>query len=518
IQQNNSKNCSTTLNKQQSSKSSYNYSSTNSLKGENTKLLPQITLGCQQDAVATPSQQTASPMNQSSQANDSRGITMSSTGQQVKTGIMPVNQPSKTQPNSEHSRIKFSITSNGMVNSPFHGKIEWNSTTETGAKLILREVKIPVGIGLSFNADNHIIQGTPVSAGEHKLKILYGFSRNNMTRPQELEGECTLIINPDPKTLWKQEPSDKSDPYWKKDEDSLTIQGDDGLMMVAVSKRGRSHSHVGSFRDDDFCLLDRKDTGWRILTVADGAGSAKKSRKGSLIASHKASEYVLNNLCSMETDQRFEQALAIWNSNKNKATELIKNELYKLFGHAAQTAVRAIEDESQTAGFLYKDYYTTLLMTIHKRFSGGHFVGAYWLGDGGIGLYRQGNEIQVLGKADSGEFAGQTRFLDKEMVSNAAEIWNRINFTIVPDFTALVVMTDGITDPYFETDANFENIIKWDQLWKQIEPNLNGINPEADMLSWLDFWSQGNHDDRTIAILCANKLSNISANMDVLHE
>ena len=93
------------------------------------------------------------------------------------------------------------------------------------------------------------------------------------------------------------------------------------------------------------------------------------------------------------------------------------------------------------------------------------------------------------------------------MVNNAKEIWDRINFAIVPDFTALAVMTDGITDPHFETDANLENVIKWDQFWKQIEPHLNSANPEADMLSWLDFWSPGNHDDRTIALLCANKLS-----------
>ncbi len=499
--QHNSKNCSTTLNKQQSTKSSYSYSA-NVIKEKDTKSLPPRIVGCQQDVGTTPVQQTASPMDQSSQENNSKDITMSSTSQQVKPGTMPVNQPSKTKPNSEHSKIKFSITSNGMVNEPFHGKIEWKPITETGANLILHGVKIPEGIGLSFDADKQIIHGTPVSAGDHKLKVLYGFNRNNMTK---LEGDCTLIINPDPKTLWKQKLSDKSDPYWKEDEDSLTVQGNDGLMMIAVSKRGRSHAHVGSFRDDDFCLLGMDPHGWRILTVADGAGSAKKSRKGSLIASHEASRYILDNLRSMETDQRFEQALTLWNSDKNKATKLIKNELYGLFGQAALTAVRAINEESKAKGFPYKDYYTTLLMTIHKKFSIGHFVGAYWLGDGGIGLYHQGNEIRVLGKADSGEFAGQTRFLDKEMVNNNEEIWNRINFTIVPDFTALVAMTDGITDPCFETDVNLENIIKWDQLWEQIEPNLNGTKPEVDMLSWLDFWSPGNHDDRTIAILYANK-------------
>jgi hypothetical protein len=72
-------------------------------------------------------------------------------------------------------------------------------------------------------------------------------------------------------------------------------------------------------------------------------------------------------------------------------------------------------------------------------------------------------------------------------------------------------MTDGITDPKFETDANLNRVEKWDALWA----DLNGDNADearvdftdsseqmADqLLKWLDFWSPGNHDDRTIAIL-----------------
>lgn len=515
IQQNNYKDCSIPLNEQRSSEPSYNcYTNSKIVKEKNVKLLEPKIFG--NTSALTPTQQTVSLSNQSSQANNSTVATTLATSQQMKPDYIPVSQPSKTQPNIEQPRAKFFITSNGKVNEPFHGKIEWKPLTVAGKKLILHDVKIPEEIGLSFDVDNQVVQGTPVSAGDYKLKIHYHFEQSTMSKPEFLEGDCILIVNPDPKTLWKQEPSDQNDPYWKKDEDSITIQGDDGLSMIAVSKRGRSHAHVGSFRDDDFCLLD--PNGWRILTVADGAGSAKKSRKGSLIASHKASEYVSENLLSMESDQKFEQALTLWNNDKNKATKLIKDKLYELFGQAALVAVRAIDEEAQFKGFPCKDYSTTLLMAVHKKFSIGHFVGAYWLGDGGIGLYRQGKEIQVLGKADSGEFAGQTRFLDKEMVSNAIEIYNRINFTIIPDFTALVVMTDGITDPHFETDANLENIEKWDNFWEKIEPYINGINPEKDMLSWLDFWIQGNHDDRTIALLCTNKLSNASINMGVLHE
>jgi serine/threonine protein phosphatase PrpC len=70
--------------------------------------------------------------------------------------------------------------------------------------------------------------------------------------------------------------------------------------------------------------------------------------------------------------------------------------------------------------------------------------------------------------------------------------------------TALVLLTDGITDPIFETERNLENQEHWDRFWQeQIQSRLSA-KPEqtaAHLLDWLSFWSPGNHDDRTIALL-----------------
>ena len=66
-------------------------------------------------------------------------------------------------------------------------------------------------------------------------------------------------------------------------------------------------------------------------------------------------------------------------------------------------------------------------------------------------------------------------------------------------------MTDGITDPKFETDANLLKVEKWNELWqdlsKEVDFSDNNKASADQLLGWLDFWSQGNHDDRTIAIL-----------------
>ena len=87
------------------------------------------------------------------------------------------------------------------------------------------------------------------------------------------------------------------------------------------------------------------------------------------------------------------------------------------------------------------------------------------------------------------------------MVSSYDEILKRIRVTLLDDLTALVLMTDGVSDPMFETDRDLADPARWDTFWGEIEPHLTGVAPDVRLLGWLDFWSQGNHDDRTIAVL-----------------
>src|SRR5690606_10935267 len=65
--------------------------------------------------------------------------------------------------------------------------------------------------------------------------------------------------------------------------DQLCIDTAD-YQLIAASRRGRSHEHAGSFRDDDFSLMHIANSDWSVLAVADGAGSAEYSREGSRIA------------------------------------------------------------------------------------------------------------------------------------------------------------------------------------------------------------------------------------------
>lgn len=406
-------------------------------------------------------------------------------------------QPNKPISGLEQSRTTFSINANGKANIDFRGKIVGKCAV--GSAVVISDVVIPPDLGLMFDVEMSELHGIPLLAGEFPLTVHFQFDPVLPTAPKLHHGVCNLIVNPDPKTLWKNEPSDKNGQYCKEDEDILEISANDGLRMIAASKRGRSHAHVGSYRDDDFCLMQDEESGWRVITVADGAGSAKLSRKGSLLASRIATESVMKALAG-EKGRTLDKTIVLFEADPIALQKLISDELYYLFWTAAKEAVHAIDIEAKLVEAVYKDFSTTLIITIHKKVATGHFVAAYWVGDGGVAVYREGKEVTVLGKADSGEFAGQTRFLDAAML-DSQQLFNRIEKTIVPDFTAIIAMTDGITDPKFETDANIENRDKWDELWSELSPVVESANPAPALLNWLDFWSPGNHDDRTIAIL-----------------
>jgi len=364
--------------------------------------------------------------------------------------------------------------------------------------------------GISYSEENGIISGIPTHAGDHKI-ILSCVSKQGY----KAEKELLFIVVPDPKELWKNIPSEQDEtkieyPKCDEDKDFVKVETKNAAVqkdMVAASQRGRSHAIEGKPRDDDFALHFNEQREWYILVVADGAGSAEYSRAGSQIACRTAVE-----VCEQQLDDvgalLEEQIESYWEKKSEERKDAYEF-LHRIVGKAAFEAYKNICREAAAKKRVPKEYATTLLLCICKKFEFGWFVGAFWVGDGGIGIYRrEPQELKILGEPDGGEFAGQTRFLTmQEIFSDRV----RTRFEIVEDFTAVVLMTDGVTDPKFETDANLNRIEKWNELWDDLNGN-NEDNAKVDfvddneqsaeqLLKWLDFWSKGNHDDRTIAIL-----------------
>lgn len=375
------------------------------------------------------------------------------------------------------------------------------------------------GLSIDKTENGFIISGTPTKSGTFPLLIKYRHEVSLLGT--NLERKVDLIINPDPRSLWKNIPVDPNIEYPKADEqaDYVKVPSKDGSPrkdIVAASKRGRSHANEGKPRDDDFRLYHNDENDWYVIAVADGAGSAKYSREGSRIACETAVNHCINEL---KNSSKFEENILQYNmfkdDSENEARKYVGDDIYKLIGTAAFKAHKAIDEEAEKKGVASKLYATTLLLAIAKKFEFGWFVATFWVGDGAICLYTEDNngeqpQAVLLGVPDEGEYAGQTRFLTMpEIFKDSTALYQRLRFKIVNDFTALFLMTDGVSDPWFETDSNLLNPDKWRAFYKEIQDNKehpvnledDNENAKDELLSWLDFWSPGNHDDRTIAIL-----------------
>ncbi len=387
------------------------------------------------------------------------------------------------------------------------------------------------GLTLTVDADrkSFSISGTPnldtlrengaTPESTFELTLKYTFKGIDMPESQLiLEKKIPFVINQDPRKLWKNLPVDwdmMPEPKYKKEDIQTEYVKVDALAdgtpqkdIVAASKRGRSHAQEGKPRDDHF-RMEHMSNGWYIMAVADGAGSAKFSRKGSQIACDESVNYCKLNLIDNED---FENAIDEYDrlkvESEEEARKAVGNYIYKIVGSAAFSAHKAINAEASLMKQPLKLYATTLLLTICKKFDFGWFIASFWVGDGAICLYnRKEHTAKILGVPDEGEYAGQTRFLTMpEIFKDSTSLYQRLRFTIVDDFTALFLMSDGVSDPKFETDANLNNPQKWDALWNDLQENgvdLSDDNEDSrnQLLDWLDFWSPGNHDDRTIAIL-----------------
>ena len=404
---------------------------------------------------------------------------------------------------------------NGTVNKAYDYKFTMPIDKISGIRL---EGGEDYGVALSQDEEgNYHLKGKPFKAGDTKLKLKYF----TLDSEPESELEIPVAFNPNPRDLWRNIPCSPDLPYPKPDtaieyvKVETTENGGPRKDIVAASVRGRSHAQEGKARDDHFSLHYDKNSEWYVMAVADGAGSAKYSRKGSEVACKTIIEHSKRLLSD---NSEFEESLQSWamdRDNEEKRTKVTRYVIDIIFKGAikAHEAVRKVAE--MHPGSILKDYATTLMFAICKKYEFGWFVASFWVGDGAMAIYDEKTEtVKLLGSPDEGEFSGQTRFLTMpEIFHDKDVISKRVRMTIVPDFTALFLMTDGISDPMFETDKNLNDYSKWKEFYNKLsvgfpEDEIGGVELTDDnegsqnqLLKWLEFWSPGNHDDRTIAIL-----------------
>jgi len=364
----------------------------------------------------------------------------------------------------------------------------------------LKEIRLEddAATGLMVDAAGHVT-GTPQKSGDYLLRI------RGLINGSRCEVSVNLAVIPDPKSLWTSKPSDGDALYWKEEQAFGYSVGD--LLCVAASKRGRSHARDGTFRDDDFGLFSGVSGGWQIAVVADGAGSAKYSRYGSALAV-KTVLCELPDLLEQLVSPQLEVLIDLHLQGNLEAGRQIKARLlYRSLAAVAFNAAKAIEEEALAKNERAAAYSTTLIIGVVRKVRDKWFIAGFAIGDGGMAVFDvTDRSLRTMSLPDSGEYAGQTRFLSKSEFASYEDVERRLFFDVRSQFTAIALMTDGITDPKFPTDHAFADPSQWMTFWEQdlcpaVSFSRTNLELKSQFMNWMDFWSPGNHDDRTLAIL-----------------
>ncbi|QJB32110.1 protein phosphatase 2C domain-containing protein [Chitinophaga oryzae] len=397
---------------------------------------------------------------------------------------------------------------NATVGKPYQATLDfrqlnWSDVTWTAIEGLEE-------YGLQYDPATGGIQGVPVKSGDIRLKLQFRLAGGDASAAAH-EKVLPLVINPDPRSLWKSIPSDMAGPFWKADDVAEFAPLGDRFVTVA-SKRGRSHANVGSFRDDDYAFRHLEPSGWSVLAVSDGAGSARLSREGSRLACTGIIDYFeqfFKTAPTADIDALFgEHAAGTGTDTQKKINRLV----YDTLGKAAFAVHKKLEEFAAAQQVSIKDLHSTLIFVLLKKYAFGYVIMSFGVGDCPIGLLNKDcSAVTLMNRLDVGEFGGGTRFITMPEIFTSDKFPTRFGFKLVPDFAYLMLMTDGIYDPKFVVEANLEKL----DTWKAFLADLNGNNPEnvalplgahspesAGRLSaWMDFWSPGNHDDRTLMII-----------------
>ncbi len=415
------------------------------------------------------------------------------------------------------------VIPNATIGKPYMAKIDFEKLNLSD--LIFKDFEGLEQIGLTFNKESNTIEGILSQSGDFKIKLLFNIQGELETTPSN-EKSISLVVNPDPKSLWKDIPSDTSDLFWKEDDVSVAQKLGDRNIVVS-SKRGRSHENVGSFRDDDFSFKYFEKTGWSVIAVSDGAGSYSLSRKGSQLACNSLIEYFESHT-DIDKSKEFESKLLEYGTSKDetllKELEVLsKQSLYratvfvhnKIKEHSEETYKTKPELFSNPKAKSYLDYYhSTFIFALFKKYDFGYVILTFGVGDCPIAVMNsEKNETTLLNWLDVGEHGGGTRFITEPdiFINKERPVASRFNFKIIPDFSYLFLMTDGIYDAKFVVEANLEKSEKWKEFLEDLQgKNEDNVKVDFDnsnteiasqLSNWMDFWSQGNHDDRTLAII-----------------
>lgn len=385
---------------------------------------------------------------------------------------------------------------NAQVGRAFSHTLSLPDNILPGALRLYRHHTEEVYPDVTFEPETGLLSGEFKQPGEAKLTF---YIINYLTdgHRQAITLHVNLTVIADPRTLWNDLPSDANARFHKPDVYQQTATFSD-CALVGVSDRGRSHAHKGLHRDDDLRIMANDANGWVVFAAADGAGSAPYSRKGAELVCMHGTRALHESLSGVYG----EQLETLYEQDPNNIARL--NEAFQVtMVKAVHSAAKAIQAEvDQDDALSTKMFSTTLMLCAVKKVPDGCLILSFWVGDGAAVALHKDGRVTLLGSPDSGEYAGQTRFLDNRMFHDQS-VYHRVHLTKVSDLSAVVLATDGITDPKFPSESALEDAERWHSLYGELKQVMGDKAPQDranELLNWMKFFETGHHDDRSIVI------------------
>ena len=288
------------------------------------------------------------------------------------------------------------------------------------------------------------------------------------------EGIVELLQSglPDQAALWRDlQPEDKADPVAAIDHHFMNSGK---WLLFGASRRGKSHAHLGAYREDAFSISAKTDAQWPYwwaLAVSDGAGSCNLSRVGANLAVKEArSSFLCPELSNSGPRKRLEQAVF--------------------------NALSRLEKEALARRCSLKDLSCTLLVLlwVDDQHSKGGTAWTFQAGDGLIAAMDTNGQLETLAAQDGESFAGATHFFTGSYVwSSWSKRFSTRSFPAAP--TGFLVMSDGVSDDLVPYTLNGPIILKELLRIRDLQA------PGEALVDILGYEKRGSFDDRTL--VCA---------------
>lgn len=404
-------------------------------------------------------------------------------------------------------KVTFSIA-NGKIKEFYKEKITIKENIEIEIEILYESINFSEN-NLGLSVEDSFIVGVPQKTGSSVINFNYKYQDN-------IYKACAnLVIVADPKDLWEvNEPAEDS--LFPKDHEfykTIKFNNNQNYKIIAASRRGRSHEHNGSFRDDHFeYKILEHDPSLVILSVADGAGSAKYSREGSRLATEQSINFLSHKLAAIQAFQDLEKYVFEEPHTSEINKSIVENwntASIQLFREATDYAMEKIRQKVENTQSSFRDFATTLQIVIVKHVQDKRFISSFWVGDGAVAVYNQ-EKIRLLGQTDGGDYVGQTVFLSP----NLEPFHQYVSITIASAQDWLFLMSDGISDPYFETDSELSSLDNWTQFYNEYKEVLNNDIDGSDLNEKIHFFKKGHHDDRTLLVLLPDNEPNLSLTVE----